>query len=162
MSITIPSLTADCTLRNVTFSSCLTDVADHRLHTWEVGTRFSTGQRHIGYAFYASGDTTPLFVGEDFGCAPSDAIDSDACLCGILLFLCLKPGDTDSEYFEAYTHAQHAWAASCACETLSLIPYGTELASSNDSEGAFAWNDEDQLCERESGALVFVDVESEG
>lgn len=162
MTITIPSLTADCTLRNVTFDSGLTDVAGHRLHTWEVGTHCSTGQRHIGYAFYASGASEPLFAGDDYGCAPSDAIDSDACLCGILSFLCLKPGDTDSEYFEAYTHAQRDWTRCYACETLSIIPYDAEPAHSNDYEGGLKWDDDNRLCDRETGEPVFADVESEG
>ena len=62
---------------------------------------------------------TVLFEGEDFGCSPMHAIDSDETLAGIMGFLTLRPGDTDPEYFEGYTEAQldycsqHAEALAC-------------------------------------------------
>jgi len=155
----VPALDDQRTLRNVTFDSGLTDVANHRLHTWEVGTRFGTGQEHIGYAFYPAGASEPLFVGEDYGCAPSDAIDSDSCLLGIISFLCLKPGDTDSEYFEAYTPAQLDWASSYAAETLSILPYDAEL-SRGDSEAYYSFDEEGTFIDSE-GKPVFVNLESE-
>lgn len=49
---------------------------------------------------------TLLFEGEDFGCSPMHAIDSDECVAAIMSFLTLRPGDTDREYFEDYTEAQ--------------------------------------------------------
>ena len=47
-----------------------------------------------------------IFEGEDFGCSPLHAIDSDACVESIMGFLCLRPGDTDAEYFKDYTDWQ--------------------------------------------------------
>lgn len=47
-----------------------------------------------------------LFEGEDFGASPMDAIDSDSTIAAILGFLTLRPGDTDSEYFDNYTPTQ--------------------------------------------------------
>ncbi len=100
----------------------LRDVAldGYRLTTWDTGRHCQTGQRLIGYAFYEPGATVPLFSGEEFGCAPADCIDSDACLRGILGFLTLRPGDTDREYFDAYTPAQLEWAKHGDAEELSL------------------------------------------
>jgi hypothetical protein len=49
---------------------------------------------------------TILFEGEDFGCSPMHAIDSDEAVEGIMAFLTIRPGDTDSEYFEGYTQEQ--------------------------------------------------------
>jgi hypothetical protein len=47
-----------------------------------------------------------LFEAEDFGCSPCHAIDGKECVAGLMGFLTLRKGDTDSEYFEAYTQAQ--------------------------------------------------------
>ena len=52
----------------------------------------------------------PLFAGADFACSPLHAIDSDEALRGLLSFLCLQPGDTDTSYFDGYDAAQRAWA----------------------------------------------------
>ena len=62
-----------------------------------------------------------IFEGEDYGCSPCDAIDSDASVASLMTFLTLRPGDTDDEYFEKYTERQlrfadeHAEALSCLC-----------------------------------------------
>jgi hypothetical protein len=157
----VPSLDDQRTLRNVTFSSGLTTVADHRLHIWETGKRCHTGQWEIGYAFYPAGASEPLFAGDDYGCAPSDAIDSDACLLGIISFLCLKPGDTDDEYFAEYTEAQLDWATSYAAETLAILPYDAELSQQNDSEAYYSFDDDGTFMDSE-GEPVFVNLESEG
>lgn len=103
-----------------------------RLLTWEVGTRARTGQLHVGYRL-TSPQGEAIFEGEDFGCAPSDAIDSDACLRGILGFLTLRPGDTDAEYFESFTPAQLAFAANDAED---LSQYATDPEDSEDPEEA--------------------------
>jgi hypothetical protein len=64
---------------------------------WLVGYRLTMRQ---------GGRRTVLFQGEDFGCSPLHAIDSDAAVVGIMAFLTLRPGDTDREYFESYTTVQ--------------------------------------------------------
>jgi hypothetical protein len=46
-----------------------------------------------------NGRTVVLFDNDDYGCAPGDAIDSDAAVEGIMSFLTLRPGDTDPEFF---------------------------------------------------------------
>lgn len=92
---------------------------EYELITWDTNTRAHTGQHRIGYAFGRLGEASPIFIGEDCGVAPGDPIDSDAALRGLLGFLTLRPGDTDSEYFESYTAEQLAFADSEA-ETLSV------------------------------------------
>ena len=54
------------------------------------------------------GRTPPvvLFEGDDFGPGPMHAIDSDASVRALMVFLTLRPGDTDPDYFDAYTDAQ--------------------------------------------------------
>ena len=50
--------------------------------------------------------TTVLFEAEDFGPSPMHAIDSDASVRALMGFLTLRPGDTDADYFDAYTDTQ--------------------------------------------------------
>lgn len=92
------------------------------LKTWDTGHEHRGGpQWAIEYRLTMGehGRRTVLFEGADFGCSPLDAIDSDACIRSLMSFLTLRPGDTDSEYFEDYTAAQlaycdaHAEALSC-------------------------------------------------
>jgi hypothetical protein len=59
-----------------------------------------------------------LFTGSDFSCAPGHATDSDDSIAALLGFLTLRPGDTDAEYFEAYTPEQLAYCDAHA-ETLA-------------------------------------------
>jgi len=92
------------------------------LDTFDLNRLHNGGpQSAIGYCLTTRehGKTTTLFEGEDFGCSPSDCIDSDACIESLMGFLTLRPGDTDADYFDAYTQAQtgfcenHAEALSC-------------------------------------------------
>jgi hypothetical protein len=46
------------------------------------------------------------FVGSNFGCPKTTPIDSNQCLKSLCLFLSLRPGEVDSEYFENYTESQ--------------------------------------------------------
>lgn len=62
-----------------------------------------------------------IFEGEDYCTSPRYAIDSLAAAYGCLGFLTLKPGDTDSEYFENYTETQMNWAKSSQCEYLNYM-----------------------------------------
>lgn len=87
--------------------------------------RLCDGSHHwqLAYQFFqVTGKVTELiFEGEDFGCSPMDAVDSDRCIASLMTFLTLRPGDTDAEYFEKYTERQlqyadeHGEALSCYC-----------------------------------------------
>jgi hypothetical protein len=99
-----------------------------KLITWDTGRTGYGGKYLIGYRLSMGTPNvvgnppawTVLFEGEDFGCSPMHAIDSDAACAAIMGFLTLRPGDTDSEYFADYTPeqldycAQHAEALACA------------------------------------------------
>jgi hypothetical protein len=87
------------------------------LEVWDTGTT-RRGKSALQYAFRDAAGAI-LFAGDDYGCSPMHAIDSDAALLALLGFLTLKPGDTDSDYFEGYTPAQMAWAQSSECENLA-------------------------------------------
>ena len=95
----------------------------HTLRTWDTGRSRGNGmmaRTRIGYAFTSPGSEV-VFRGTDFTCSPCHADDSDATLRALLGFLTLRPGDTDREYFDGYTPAQHAFAASSECETLAWL-----------------------------------------
>ncbi len=68
------------------------------------------GRTHVGYRFIVDGVT--LFEGTDYSPSPLHSIDGDDAVRGLLGFLCLKPGDTDAEYFERHNYgpAQLEWA----------------------------------------------------
>lgn len=94
------------------------------LTTWDIGRQGfhvgAYGKDVLGYRLTMTEGKkrTVLFEGEDFGCSPIHAIDSDACIATIMSFLTLRPGDTDAEYFEKYTEVQKAYCADYA-EALS-------------------------------------------
>lgn len=87
---------------------------------WDTHRR-KWGKNLVGYqlSMRANGWSKVLFEGEDFGCSPLHAIDSDATIAGIMGFLTLRPGDTNDEYFRDYTPTQldycdqHAEALDC-------------------------------------------------
>jgi hypothetical protein len=96
-----------------------------QLELWDTFIHDDMGKCIVGYhltqidqsAF--AGRKLVLFYGEDFHCSPLHAIDSDACVESVMGFLCLRPGDTDREYFADYTAQQlefcdqHAEALNC-------------------------------------------------
>lgn len=94
------------------------DVDGFRLRLWDTQTYDHLNKSLLGYEFCAK-DGTVLFKGEDFGCSPLHAIDSDETLRSILGFLTLRPGDTDADYFADYTPEQLSFAEGEA-ESLSL------------------------------------------
>jgi hypothetical protein len=81
-------------------------------------------QHALAYKFYDNGRL--IFKGEDYGWFPLHAIDSIKCVCGLLSFLSLRPGDTDRDYFDDYTPEQLAWCQSGRAEALSLYVHDTE------------------------------------
>jgi hypothetical protein len=79
-------------------------------------------RRHVAQPVLSPGPAT--FRRADFHCSPLHAVDSDATVAGVLAFLSLKPGDTDSEYFEGYTPGQRAFARA---EGENLSRYAEDL-----------------------------------
>lgn len=93
------------------------------LTTWDAGHTYRGGpQWAIGYrlTMREAGRGVVLFEGEDFGCSPLDAIDSDACTRSLMAFLTLRPGDTDPDYFDGYTAEQLAY---CSAHAEALACY---------------------------------------
>jgi hypothetical protein len=80
------------------------------------------GQTKIAYRLLQRdpGSRRPriIFEGSDFSGSPMHADDSDATIASLLGFLTLRPGDTDRDYFEAYTPEQLEFCEQHA-ETLS-------------------------------------------
>jgi hypothetical protein len=96
------------------------------LTMWDTQRRSNYGKRIFAYRLSLGGPgygpDRVLFEGSDFEThAPpgsSEAIE------GLMGFLCLKPGDTDEEYFAAYTPEQldfcDKWAEALSCEVQAL------------------------------------------
>lgn len=72
--------------------------------------------RGLRYKFQVDGET--LFEGDEYSPSPLYDDHSEESAKGILTFLTLRKGDTDSEYFEKYTEAQIRWSESSLCEEL--------------------------------------------
>lgn len=90
------------------------------------------GKSILAYRFFDHANGVNLvFEGADYGCSPLHAIDSDAALADLLGFLSLRPGDTDSEWFESYTPAQLEWCQSGRAEWLQVLQTELEEGSSH-------------------------------
>jgi hypothetical protein len=81
----------------------------YTLKLYDTNRTDKMGKSILGYEMYTPKGEL-LFSGDDLHCSPMHAIDSDASLRALLGFLTLRPGDTDSEYFENYTPAQMEFA----------------------------------------------------
>jgi len=87
-------------------------VGNFILETWDTDRYTRVGKSILGYRF--SGALGTLFEGENFGCSPLHAVDSDEVLRGILSFLTLQPGEDEEYHFEEYSESQMAFAEESA------------------------------------------------
>lgn len=72
-----------------------------RLDLYDGGKVHYGGPQHeVRAVFYEVGNRVPIF-NFTFGCSPMDAIDSRKCAESAVGWLSLRPGDTDSEFFES-------------------------------------------------------------
>lgn len=92
-------------------------VDDFALRTWPTTRRAPTGQQLLGYELVRPNGVV-LFTGEDYGCSPQHAPDSDDALRDLLGLLTVQPGDTDTEWFDDYTPEQMRFARSGEAEAL--------------------------------------------
>ena len=92
------------------------------LTMWDTCQYRPDGRSTIAYRLVQTGGVV-LFEGADYYPSQFETIDSDDCVAGLLSFLTLRPGDTDSEWFANYTPAQlefcdqHAEALACEAMT---------------------------------------------
>lgn len=94
------------------------DGARFALTTYDTGRYDGRGQSYIGYRLVQTRDeagkrlrpSRVVFAGEDFAGSPCDADDSDATVAALMVFLTLRPGDADEEYFAGYTPEQMDFA----------------------------------------------------
>lgn len=79
------------------------------------------GHERIGYELRQreNGISKLIFSGDDFRPSPMHSVDGDDAVAALMNFLTLRPGDTDSEYFESYTAEQMEFAQAHG-ETLSF------------------------------------------
>lgn len=101
------------------------------LSMYDTGRTDRRGQSIIAYRLnmitgpwrlYTDRQRVTLFEAEDFSGSPMHADDSDATVKALMSFLCLRPGDTDADYFASdtevqreyrETHAEALYAAVC-------------------------------------------------
>ena len=83
-----------------------------RLQTFDLNARDHFHKWRLRYRLflYENGRDYLLFHGDDFSVSPMHGLDSDETILALMNFLCLKPGDTDAEYFEEYTPEQLEFA----------------------------------------------------
>lgn len=93
----------------------------YRLTLW--GDRTDRdGRTFLRYRFCRP-DGRVLFAGADFGVSAYSAIDSDDVVRSLMGFLTVRQGDTDREYFSAYTPDQLAWCEGSDAQDLASF-YG--------------------------------------
>lgn len=102
-----------------------------KLKMWEADDRIPNRviRNYLAYRFWYDGKE--VFKGADYAPDASQTDDGDEAVAGLLHFLSLKPGDTDSEYFDSYTTEQMQFA----------ILHGEELGTiARDMEdGSYVW-----------------------
>lgn len=91
-------------------------------------TVYYTGGIHLPYRTYVYGKL--LFKGTDYRPSNMHGIDSIESLLNLLAFQCVKPSDTDDEYFSEYNGDQMEFAESDRAERISLII--SDIESSDD------------------------------
>ncbi len=99
----------------------------HTLEVERAGYEPSTGRARWRYRL-AAGDEV-IFAGDDLG-SPPEATEDEVAK-SALGFLTLRPGDTDADYFDAYTPGQLAWCEAHA-EDLSMALLGQDGAEIRD------------------------------
>jgi hypothetical protein len=105
------------------------------LRLYDTGRTGMYGKARLAYRFSDRGKL--IFEGDDLFCSPMHCIDSLDSVFALLGFLSLRPGDTDSEYFDPYTKEQMAWCQSGRAEWLScLVSDGEERLSNRRKVGA--------------------------
>lgn len=113
--------------------------------SYRVQTRYDHGdgnRTYLAYRLWCRGKL--VFEGNDYSGSPLHADDSYATLAGLLHFLSLRPGDTDGDYFDAYTPEQLAFAQEHG-EALGLW-----------SEDMAGWDDEPFAVEESSTGFQLV------
>lgn len=89
------------------------------LKLWDTGRVDRRGCPVLAYKLRDGGRL--VFRGEDFCGTPMYVSGGNESVAALLSFLALQPGDTDREYFDAYTPQQMEWATSGRAEELSMI-----------------------------------------
>lgn len=100
------------------------------LHLWDTLAKEENKTR-IAYRFVHNGET--IFSGADIQVPESYCVDSDVVFGTVLSFLCLRPGDTDADYFADYTQEQMDFCEQHA-EFLALEAYLLINPESDESE----------------------------
>lgn len=104
------------------------------LRTWQAGDfrldlfYNGTGWGRVRLAYEFRDRDEVIFAGNDFYPSPLHSYDGDGAVAALLGFLSLRPGDTDREYFDKYTHRQLAWAHARA-ETLQRAALALDVDS---------------------------------
>lgn len=132
--------TEDNILRRVRLAPYTDQTRAFILTTFDQNRTDSLGKNVIGYTFQKEGETDPIFEETELACSPMHAIDSDETLRSCLTFICLRPGDTDPDYFDNYTDRQKAFCDEDA-ETLSIYSHEDQNAFDED---LLADEDQDQ------------------
>lgn len=89
------------------------------LRIYHTGRYDRYGKSVLAYRFRDRGKL--IFDDSGFSPSPMHCDDSMETVYALLGFISLRPGDTDSEYFDKYTPSQMEWCQSGRAEELSCI-----------------------------------------
>jgi hypothetical protein len=98
------------------------DFAGYKLTMKSQNKKDKFGHEKVSYTFSNPAGTT-IFDGDDFGASPMHPAEGKESAISLLTFLTLRPGDTDSEYFDKYTPEQLEFANSIDCENLQIYTF---------------------------------------
>jgi len=89
----------------------------------------------LNYFFFKNGYL--LFSGSDIPTSPSHDLESIEVITTVLFWLCIRPADTDDEFFINYTTEQKQWSTSTECLHLSYYIADFENNDSHNHSDAY-------------------------
>lgn len=96
---------------------------------YQPGIRLNNTEKHAYRLIDTEHGADPIFEGSTFGPSPMHAWNAPESFGALIAYLTLAPGDTDPDYFDAYTPDQLAWCQGMRASELST--YGEALEMNN-------------------------------
>lgn len=135
-------------LRHIQFVPYIDGLPTFVLKMYDTGKTDNRGTAHFGgrsvlaYEFFQcepeTDKETLVLSGDEWCPSPMCSIDGNDSVRGLMGFICLKPGDTDDEYFENYNEDQLEFANNHG-EMLSL--FSMDMEDYEDSENEDPYED---------------------
>src|SRR4051812_45588942 len=106
------------------------------LELWDTHHPIGTGiMGHTLLAYRLSDRGRTIFAGEGFVPPLGVCVDADETVAALLFWFTWEPGDTDEEFFDAYTPMQREWVESGRADDLSAILWEMECSEDPEAPG---------------------------